>query len=89
MTFTPKDESFNVYVDSSFAGDWSKDTAEWDADTARSRAGFIITYAGCPVFWSSKLMTEISLSTTEAEYIAVARNRPAPFDDLIEPIHVV
>ena len=74
ITFKPKDESFNVFVDSDFSGNWSRDTAEWDTDTARSRAGFIITYAGCPIFWSSKLMTEISLSTTEAEYIAASES---------------
>jgi hypothetical protein len=44
----------------------------WDKDTARSRAGYIITYAGCPVYWQSKLITEIALSTTEAEYVAAS-----------------
>ena len=32
--------------------------------------GYVITYAGCPMHWSSKMQTEIALSTTEAEYIA-------------------
>ena len=30
-------------------------------------------YAGCPIMWSSKLQTEIALSTTEAEYIALSQ----------------
>jgi hypothetical protein len=51
---------------------WDKDNADWDKDTARSRAGYIITYAGCPVYWQSKLITEIALSTTEAEYVAAS-----------------
>jgi hypothetical protein len=34
--------------------------------------GFVINFAGCPVIWSSKLQTEIALSTTEAEYIALS-----------------
>ena len=29
-------------------------------------------YAGCPLVWSSKLQTEIALSTAEAEYIALS-----------------
>ena len=36
---------------------------------ADSRTGFVIRYASCPVIWSSKLQTEIALSTAEAEYI--------------------
>ena len=29
--------------------------------------------ADCPLFWSSKLQTQIALSTTEAEYIALSQ----------------
>ena len=32
-----------------------------------------MTLGGCPVHWTSKLQTEISLSTLEAEYIALAQ----------------
>ena len=28
---------------------------------------------GCPVIWTSKLQTEIALSTAEAEYIALSQ----------------
>ena len=38
-----------------------------------SRTGYLITYAGCPVVWCSKLQTEIALSTMEAEYIALSQ----------------
>ena len=31
-------------------------------------------YCGCPLVWSSKLQTEIALSTTEAEYIALSQS---------------
>jgi hypothetical protein len=32
-----------------------------------------MTLGGCPIQWSSKLQTEIALSTTEAEYIALSQ----------------
>ena len=74
MIFHPKAESFRVFVDADFSGNWSKDSAEWDTDTARSRSGFVITYAGCPIYWGSKMQTEIALSTTEAEYITASES---------------
>ena len=40
--------------------------------TARSRHGYIISYAGCPVVWKSQLQTEIALSTTESEYMGLS-----------------
>ena len=38
-----------------------------------SRTGYVIMYAGCPIHWISKLQTEIALSTTESEYIALSQ----------------
>ena len=38
-----------------------------------SRTGYVIQYANCPIIWSSKLQSEIALSTTEAEYIAFSQ----------------
>ncbi|KAL7460030.1 hypothetical protein ACHAXS_000498 [Conticribra weissflogii] len=48
-------------------------------------------YAGCPIFWSSKLQTEIALSTTEAEYIALssAMCEVLPFLNTMKEIHDV
>ena len=37
------------------------------------RTGFVISYAGCPIFWHSNLQTEIALSTTEVEDIALSQ----------------
>ena len=38
----------------------------------RSRTGYVICLANCPVLWKSKLQTEIALSTMEAEYVALS-----------------
>ena len=50
---------------------WNPSTAMDDPSTAKSRIGFVITYAACPILWASKLQTCISLSTAEAEYVAL------------------
>jgi hypothetical protein len=63
---------FEVYVDASFTGDWDTTNAEWDRDTARSRTGFVISYAGCPIIWISRLQSKIALSTIESEYLAIS-----------------
>ena len=60
------------YVDADFAGGW----LQTDADNPKnlmSRTGYVILYAGCPILWSSKLQSEIALSTTEVEYIALSQ----------------
>ncbi len=41
--------------------------------TAKSRSRWIIFYTGCPVSWASKLQSQITLSTTEAEYITMSQ----------------
>ena len=68
----PNGSSFEVYADADFCGLWDKETAIDDASTAKSRTGYIIKYANCPIVWSSKLQTETALSTTEDEYISLS-----------------
>ena len=36
-----------------------------------SRTGYLICLGGCPIIWRSKLQTLISVSTMEAEYVAL------------------
>jgi hypothetical protein len=72
MILHPNDKlGFEIYADADFAGNFDKDDQP-HPDMARSRTGFIIYYAGCPICWQSKLQTEIALSTTEAEIIALS-----------------
>ena len=59
-----KSKGLEVYVDADFAGAWNAADAE-NADNVLSRTGFVICYANCPIIWSSKLQTEIALSTAE------------------------
>ena len=68
----PSNASFDCFVDADFCGTWNPETAGGDASTSKSRTGFVIKYAGCPIVWQSKLQTETALSTTEAEYIALS-----------------
>ena len=81
----PTDDSFQVYADADFCGTWKQDEAEDDPDTVRSRTGFVITYLGCPILWKSTLQGEHSLSTTEAEYIALSQalRKVIPLMDLV------
>ena len=59
-------------MDAFHTGEWKKETAADDIDTAKSRTGFVIMFGGYPHIWSSKLQTEIALSSTKAEYIALS-----------------
>ena len=73
MTFRPnKQAGLEVWVDADFAGNWKREDASTDRDTARSRHGYIIRYMGCPVIWKSQLQTEIALSSTESEYTGLS-----------------
>lgn len=79
-----------VYVDADFAGGWDPENAS-DADTLYSRTGFVIRHAGCPVLWTSKLQTEIALSTAEAEYIAMSQalRETIPLMNLMKEVDVI
>ena len=51
------------YVDSDFAG---------DLDKRRSLTGYLFTLSGSVISWKATLQTTVALSTTEAEYMALA-----------------
>ena len=65
-------KSFEVYADADYCGNWTKEFCETDPSTAKSRSGWIIFYAGCPITWASKMQTHVATSTTMAEYIALS-----------------
>jgi len=73
LTMKPNQSGLECWVDASHASEWSNKTAIDDSNTARSRMGYLITYASCPMHWASKMQTEIAPSSTEAEYIALSQ----------------
>lgn len=63
--------ALDMYVDSDFAGMWHKEHTHLP-DNVLSHTGHVIFFGGCPVTWASRLQTEIALSATESEYIALS-----------------
>jgi hypothetical protein len=55
-------ENIAGYADADYAADESR----------KSTMGYVYTFAGGPITWSSKLQRSVSTSTTEAEYHALA-----------------
>jgi hypothetical protein len=82
------DRELEVYVDASFCGDWDLVEAARDCDTARSRHGYIISYAGCPLLWKSQLQMEVALSSTESKYkgLSYALRDAIPIMQLLKEI---
>ena len=89
MLYKPdRKRGLEVHVDADFAGNWDKLDAH-NPDTVRSRHGYIISYAGCPILWKSQLQSEIALSTTEAEYTGLSYSLRAaiPIMRLLAEMH--
>jgi hypothetical protein len=87
------DLSLDCYVDADFAGLW-KHEDDQDPICVRSRTDYVMTMGGCPIHWTSKLQTEIALSTTEAEFVALAQAMREfipmrrAFDDMLSAFHL-
>mmetsp|Transcript_5076 Transcript_5076/g.15008 ORF Transcript_5076/g.15008 Transcript_5076/m.15008 type:complete len:219 (-) Transcript_5076:79-735(-) len=61
--YSATDVSLVCYVDPDWAG---------DLDTRKSRTGFVVTLVGAPISWYSGLQSIVAVSSTEAEYLALA-----------------
>jgi hypothetical protein len=62
--------NIDAYPDADFAGLYCHEDNN-DPVCICSHTGYVITVAGCPIFWSSKLQTKTATSTMEAEVIAL------------------
>ena len=61
----------DIYVDAAFACGWNSELGT-NPESVKSRTGYLIEIAGCPVLWVSKLQSTIATSTMEAEYTALS-----------------
>jgi hypothetical protein len=65
-----KNLDIDCYVDVDFCGLRPQEDKHGPV-SVKSRTGFAICIANCPIIWSSKLQTMIALSTMESEYMAL------------------
>ena len=74
IIFDPTNTTYlDCYVDADFAGLYKVEDPD-DPVSVKSRTGYVLMYAGSPLLWHTKLQSEIALSTTEAEYIALSQS---------------
>ena len=62
-----------VFVDTDFSGTWNLEESDLMI-SALSRTGCGIKIVNCPIHWVSKMQTEVALSTTELEHIALSQS---------------
>jgi len=56
------DHSLNAFADADFVGQWHQAYSHlWDSTL--SHTCYVLIYCSCPISWTSKLQTEIALST--------------------------
>ena len=80
-------KGLDCYVDADWAGAYGYEDDQ-DPVSVKSRTGFVLTLFGCPIIWQSKLQTEITLSSTAAEYVAfsMAMREILPMRALLQEI---
>ena len=61
----------DCYVDADFAGLFGTEDPE-DPVSVKSRTGYVLLLANCPLMWVSKLQSPIALSTQHSEYVALS-----------------
>ncbi len=83
-------KGIKVYVDANFSGGWDPGDA-MNAGNIYSRTRYVIRYTGCPIYWKSKLQTEIALSNAVAKYIALSQalRETLPLTNLMKEINVI
>ena len=82
-----KQLTVDCFADADFTGQWNVENPE-DPLCVKSRMGYVLLVGNCPVHWVSKLQSEISVSTMEAEYISLsmAMRDLIPLDTLVDKV---
>ena len=70
--YPKNDKGLECFVDADFVGGWPTNESDNTA-SVYSRTRYIIKYSNFLILWASKLQSEIYLSITEAEYIALSQ----------------
>jgi hypothetical protein len=74
LIMTPSNDlSIDCYVDADFAGLYGVEDPQ-DPVSVKSRTGYVLLLADCPLLWVSKMQTEVAVSTMEAEYVALSQS---------------
>ena len=78
---------FECYCDADFAGLYAFEDIS-DPSCVKSRTGYVICVAGCPVSWTSRLQQDVALSTMEAEYnsLSMAMKDVLPMQTLFKSV---
>ena len=91
LVFRPK-ESFEVdcFVDADFAGLWPHED-KLDPTCVKSRTGYVICLADCPIIWKSRLQETIATSTCMSEYIALSTSMKEllPLKEVLDTVKYV
>ena len=67
LTFTASESTDQISITAYADADWAG-----DIDERKSTTGYVIMIGDCPVSWVSKKQSTISLSSAEAEYMAIS-----------------
>ena len=74
MIINPSDSlDLDLYVDGDYAGLYKSDP-DSSPTSAKSRMGYVIRLANCPLIWKSQLLQEVALSVCEVEYSALSHS---------------
>ena len=75
------------YPDVYFAGLWGHENPQYII-CAKNRTGFVVNFSNCPIFWVSKLQTDIALYTLYYNYVAFSRSVRAllPLKSIIKEV---
>ena len=72
LILEPNFNSLELWCDADFSGNWKVEDVYVNRTSAKSKTGYVIKYAGCPLTLASKMQTKTCLSTTEVEFIALS-----------------